>query len=239
MTHAEENEQMFDELIAAAFCRRAEQELDAVVWQPLPKHVFSPAHNTRMHTVLWRSRWERRLRRASRVVRRAAVVAAITLTVVLGGLMTVRAVREQVVRIVTEWLERFTQVSFEGGADSGEDLSQSGMMLPRYLPEGFEQTMIDRSAGSVLAAYQNAHGAMIVYEQLLHDTNDSAMLDNERHTLFAVTVNGQKGLLAVPNEPETRSVMLTWHEGAYTFSIVAETDEETVFAIAESVQSVD
>lgn len=241
---AVQSEYLFDAMLRAAVCQAAQEqaeELQAAAAQE--RHRFSQEHNRKMRDIFRRHRWLDRLRQALPVARRAAVVALMISALSIGALMSSATVRKEVVRVVTQWFEQFTNVGFihedAGLPEQDTDLRKSGMMLPGYIPEGYTLTELDRSIGSVMAVYQSQDGLMITYDQLLHGDEDSISIDNEQHEIELVIINEMEGIFAFSNTDVTDTVFLIWNDASFTYMITGNVDKETVIAMAESLYSAD
>ena len=237
------NEQIFDTIFELAV-RQAAQETWAELNAPLEEeHVFSEAHTQRMKGIFRRHSRRIRWHDARLVAKRVAVVALVIMSVLFGSLMTVEAVREEVIRVVTEWFEQFTNVRFVNESeDSGNediDLNKTGIMLPSYIPRGYELVEADRTFASLMVIYEGANGDVLIYDQYVHENDDSISIDNERHTLEQVLINGYASILAMPDEAETQSVILIWQDDIYTYFISGTLDRATIIAIAESLENAD
>lgn len=240
MTGHNQDERIFDDLFQAAVCQSVEDELALLIAQSSDEHVFSREHKQRIRGILSRHKKQIRLRQIFYTAKRAAVVALVILVTAFCSLMTIEAVRSEVIQAVTEWFEKFTNVRFTGTGSELDgliiDFRITGMMLPGYIPEGYEQKTLEVDSIGVSAVYENSDGHVIVYDQLIHDEGNSISLDNEQHDLKEITFDGYDAVLALSNQPGLRSAILVWHDGIFIYSLTGSLDEATILDIAESLQ---
>lgn len=239
MSKLMQNERIFDALFQTAVYQSAEEELATLKVAPEDWHTFSEAHERRLKVILRRHHRRESWKHTLPDARRVAVLVLLIISITFGGLMTVEAVRNEVVRVVIQWFVKFTDVGFlsEGTEAAGEDidLRESGAMLPSYVPEGFELIDSSQSRIRVMHLYQNSLNDTIVYDQILRAEGEAASLDNENHDIVKTVISGHDGIIATSNQPELKSVILIWNDGIFTYSIMGEIDENQAIAMAESL----
>jgi len=233
------NEHVFDALFQAAVCQIAEEELVNIVVPSQHRHTFSQKHERKMKVILGHHKRQGWRHKAASATKRIAVVLLVIIAISFGSLMTVEAVRNEVIRAVTQWFEQFTDVGFIGGdmSTSSEeiDLRHSGAMLPGYVPEGFESVALERDEFSVFALYEDTEGRVVWFNQMWQEEKDTISIDNEQHISKIVSIHGYEGVLAVSNQPDIDSTIIIWNDGTFTYMISGDINENPVIAMAESL----
>lgn len=180
--------------------------------------------------------WERDISRPiwKHVLRSVAVVLLMVL-VGFGGVMTVSpSARAAVIRWVTEWYETYVIYQYHGEQIEGK--------MPRYeiteLPEGYTEVERIENPASVSVLYADGLGSFICLDYTHMQQGGMTIIVTDESEVMDITVNGMKGQLFLPNDPENTTAV-TWIDTVESiqFKIDAAFDELNMLYIAESVSS--
>lgn len=232
------NEKLFDALLEAAVCGQFQQTLDHLNWDGTKKHAYSPAHAAAIRRLLQKHHRTLAVRHMLGAAKKAAVVALVVLSVFFAGIMSVGAIRSEIVHLVVEWYEKYVDASFQtdlpGTASPANNLPEEGLMLPSYLPEGYEQVQNIQNAAFTIVICRNTEGTKLTFLQRPL-AGGTTLLDNEEHTVEDIQVGGYDGLLSLPKtDGEYASIL--WRDASSSFQLTGALDRETLIRIAESLQ---
>lgn len=223
-----------DNLIRQALLEAADRELaqldaeelsfseDYLLWEK--KFLQDPQGMTRKKL---RPLWSRALRTAACFL----LVVSLSFGAVMVGSPQARAwVRFWVV----DWQEDHVTYQYEGESLPTEALQD---WKPTYLPEGYEQTDYIDLPGVVSILYNNEDPDMqIEFSYMLLTDGSGYGLDNERHKISDVSVNGLPGNLFIGTTNDDGN-MLTWMDPVNhtNFLLMSRVSCDTLIQIAESV----
>ncbi len=131
--------------------------------------------------------------------------------------------------------EAYDSYQFHGNVPAGE----MALWAPRFLPEGYEQTEFENLGNLVNIFYDcNDLDLWIQLSYLKMKNGSSFHLDNERHSVSAISVKGLPGQLYTALDDSTN--MLTWfnRNAGYAFLVSSRLGTDTLLDIAESVSLV-
>lgn len=200
---------------------------------PTPQEVahitFSPEFEERMYRVIRRQKYGYYVLFGN-VKRQVASVLLMLLAGLTVTTFSVRALREPVVRFITEVFETFTSVLFVDD-EPGAYTEEMKTVVPAYIPEGYVVESETKMDATYRVVYGNVDtGVEIMYTQRW---NGKGFLrvnteDIEHH---AVDMNGLEGIAYTQNN--TTFVMFVY--GDYTFAIKGSLSEEELLQIAASI----
>lgn len=157
-------------------------------------------------------------------------VAAIAIAIVLALTTTafsVKAIRDPLVRFITETFEKFTNIIFD---NSEEEIEFTKCELG-YVPEGFELVEKTETKFMYREKYKSIDGTSIVYTQQMNASLIKT-IDTEMILYRDICVNGLKGIIY-----ENRKEMLVMISSEqYSFTICGNIAEEEIIKIAESIK---
>ena len=227
----EELDRMMRRVLLDASAREEEKQEEPPAFIPSRQHLAQMKAMKRDPLGWARNKarpvWRRALRQAAAV--------ALVLSLGFGAAMAASPnIRAWVARWTAEWNRGTLEFTY-----SGDDRPKE---MPLYeitaLPEGFSEDVDRRfvTLGQIARVYTNDHGDIIDLHYLymtqgaLMDINP---LDDE---MSEITVNGMKGLLFVPKDPESMT-LVTWidEKANLHFSLRAALSPEEILKLAESV----
>lgn len=239
MTKFDYNERLFDSMLEAAFSQNTQELIDGVDWSPAPEHVFSKAHDRRMQAIFNKYKRQQARRQAVKVARRAAVVILVIMAIAFAGLMSVEAIRKQIVELVLKPFDKFTRISYEADPDMEIDLGVAGGMIPSKIPEGYVLEMMEKSGPSLYARYINEEGYLLFYQQMSAASTRGVSIDNENRDFKNVMLGEYEALVTLSQEDPTMDTYIIWSDGIYIYSIDCSCTEEEIIEIAKSLEPVD
>lgn len=161
-------------------------------------------------------------------------VASVLLMLLAGLTVTtfsVQALREPVVRFITEVFETFTSVLFVND-EPDTSVTEMKTVVPAYIPEGY---VVERqtSDGKMMyrVVYYSADTNRRIYYTQNRDDAGALSINTENIEYHTVDVNGLEGLAYIQNN--TTSVMFAY--GDYTFTVRGALLEEELLQIAASI----
>lgn len=167
-----------------------------------------------------------------RIAHKVAVIFLI-ISVSLGGVMAVSpTVRAAVIRWVTEWYE--THITYRyNGDDIDTEMPQYGV---RNLPNGYFETERCVFPSTVSVTYGNNLGDEIYLDYAYMQQGTLAVLAPHDDAMVEVEINGMKGQLFLPDNPESARTV-TWIDidANIQFIINAFCGEDDILHIAKNV----
>ncbi len=192
--------------------------------------TFSPTLQEKMRRLLRRQRcgFYVLFGTAGRRVASVLVMLLVSMTI---ATVSVKALREPVVRFITEVFETFTSILFVNDEPTAADV-QLEAVEPAYIPEGY---VVERqsSDGKTLykIAYYNADAeSRLLYTQR-RDKDGALGINTENIEYHIVKVNELDGIAY--SQKNSTAVMLVY--GEYTFTVKGPLAEEELLRIAASI----
>ena len=204
-------------------------------------YAASARHRRQMRAMLKDPvRWARERGKPvwKRVLQTAAVI-LLMLSLGLGSVMLASpTARATIVRWVTEWYE--THIVFRyAGEDAQGEMSQYEL---GELPEGFVENPERQFIGAGMTSYfyENEKGDVILFEYIYMQQGALSSVDAENANMIPVFVNNCEGLLVIPKEENSNS-MLMWFDPEHNlqFTLDAPLGQEDILHMAESVYLVE
>ncbi|MBR6509316.1 MAG: DUF4367 domain-containing protein [Clostridia bacterium] len=157
---------------------------------------------------------------------------AIALVVIFAMFTTafsVKAIREPIIKFITEVYETFASYYFDGDV-SKEILKVYSI---KKLPEGFEQTSKIISESSIITVYEDQHENIIDFTQLVTN-NTKHTLDIERDAVHTEEINGN--IIYIYEANDTKQAM--WIKDEYSFELTCY-GNITMDTIKEIIKSIE
>lgn len=161
--------------------------------------------------------------------KRIALIAAVAIMLFTTA-CSVPAIREPVVKFVTEVYETFTEYFFESDTVDTEVISKKYKLT--YLPSGFEETDIYEDDITITTTYENENGDSIWLTQRVGEI--SASVDAEHGETKTLNVSGYEVDLYL-RDGTTHAI---WIQDTYVFEITCYGDfsEQDMVDLIESVE---
>ncbi len=210
------------------YCRQwcAEQPTE----EELAGITVSPAFVEKMHQLFRRQKYG--YYALFGTVRRR--VASIVVALLVGMTVTtfsVKALRDPVVRFITEVFESFTSILFVND-EPAEANAGMEIVVPAYIPEGYEveQQFSDGETVHRVTYYNKDNQERALYTQRWEDVS-ILNINTEGIEYHTVQVNGLAGIAYTQNDSNT---IMFVHSG-YTFTIMGSLPEDELLRIAASI----
>ncbi len=117
--------------------------------------------------------------------KRVAMIFVLILTMLTAAL-SVKAIREPIVKFVKQIYENFIQYSVDG--DTVDKITEEYSLT--YVPDGFNKTNILRDYNFVITTYENESGDKIKFSQMLTGSHLEYFVDNETGYINSEVVDG-------------------------------------------------
>lgn len=194
--------------------------------------TFSPSFEERMRLLLRRQKYGYYVLFGTAWRSAASVLVAILVSMSIAT-FSVRALREPVVRFITEVFETFTNVLFvdDEPASPQNDMDMK-TVVPAYIPEGYAVQLHTSSDKMIYrVVYYNADTSQRIY--YIQSRNNSGLLtaDTEDVIIHSVNIGAVSGI-AYQNKS---SFNVVFAYGEYTYSVSGPLSEEELLRIAESI----
>lgn len=171
--------------------------------------TFSERFNKRMEKLIKAQRkpyWKF----ISTASKRAAVIVVAILTLFTASL-SVKAIREPIIKFIKQVYESFTHYSFDG--DTVEIISKE-YTITKML-DGYEQIDKLTSDNTIATTYKNELGDTIIFTQMTTEYSIGYLVDNESGEQYTETVDGIE--IDFKEWYETKTAI--WANDGYVFSI--------------------
>lgn len=158
----------------------------------LPQARPSPAFQRRMDRLIRRMGRSPRRVRALAQVRRAAAVALVFLAVGFSGLMvTSQAFRTQVLAVVTQVFQEFTEFRFSAREETAR---RAGDVALTYLPEGMEEIERETDANQCYIYFEDDLGNFMDITHIMIGPNTASTLglDTENAEVEQFYIRGEQ-----------------------------------------------
>ena len=207
------------------------QELERIV-ESEPKPVYSNKFKKRMAKML-KYADKPYFRFVSTAGKRAAVWVVMIMTVLLTTTFSVKAIREPVVRFITEVFEKFTSIVFVVDEDSEQgDVNLPTEIEKRYYPKNIPNNYSisnDIVIGDMaMVAYSASGESDITFQQYII-TRQIVQADTEGIEFENVEVNEYGGIYFVKNGVD----MLIWIDGEYGYTLSGNCGKDTLMSMTE------
>lgn len=192
--------------------------------------TFSPTLQEKMRRLLRRQRcgFYVLFGTAGRRVASVLVMLLVSMTI---ATVSVKALREPVVRFITEVFETFTSILFVNDEPTPADVQLEAVM-PAYIPEGYvvEWQGSDGKTMHRIAYYNADTETRLLYTQR-RDKDGVLTANTEEIVYHAVSVNGVEGIAY--SQKDSTAVMFV--RGGYAFTVKGTLAEEELLHIAASI----
>ena len=232
-------------LLGAAVRESFQTELDGIDLAAIAHHSFSQEHQKRIKSIL-RRHYSKLIRvKVLHWAKRIAVVILILVSLIFAGMMSVKAIRDQLTHIVTQWYSKYIDIDFTrdeqaGGTSDSDviDLQNTGMALPSYIPEGYVEEIVVRSPAIIIVEYHNSNGSLLAYQQQILSSGGALSIDSEGYSSEPVLISGHEGQIFLPSY-DNEAINLVWCDDRFSYFLSGYFDREEMIKIAESILFVD
>lgn len=238
MTEQAFDTHMLDTLLTMAAKTALQQECEQAQ-AALQPESFSAEFDRRMAQLLRQQSRPLRRKRAMGALGRAAVVLLTVCAVAFGSIMSVEALRLQVMNMALQWGEKAASFRYsrqgESPAPQTDQLTEGIPYAPAYVPQGFEVKQVQREAGLIGLIYENTDGTRIYLDIFKMDGELSVSVDNEHSTYQTIKINGLDAHLFTATSTDESSFVL-WNTDEYQFTLASVIDANELVKMAKSIK---
>ncbi len=233
MKKTELNDRLFDTVLKAAAEEDFRRGLDSMPAEKelRPEYLPSPALKQKIRQAIKKGNRRAVAQKILKAAKKAAVIAVILISVVMGSLLSVEASRNAIFNSVLEWKADHVDIYFRQKESPPED---TGMYKPQYIPEGFVESESKKASSTQRTVYQNENGELITFDQVPLSSEKTAM-DNEHSKYQEITINGQKAYLLEAKTPADKTQIL-WQTDKTSFKLSSKIDKKELIQMAESMK---
>jgi len=162
----------------------------------------------------------------------AAIVVMVLVSILFSALLLNSEVRASIGRVIVQWLEQHTTITFNrGNAVSVEAYNGFDGLRPRILPEGFYEVSTITLGWLNTVVFANADGEEIVFE---YGVARHFALDNENQIIENIVLHGNEAFLITAIDDEFYGRIIFTYEGM-TVDIMGRLHSGLLIQITESV----
>lgn len=226
--------------ITEDFLRKYVAIADRLICDAVPEqsgHLFSDRHDRKMDRLIRRANHSRCYRTISGIVKYAAIIAAVILTIGFTVTMSVEALRERFFSFIRSEREdglREWHFFYDAGAEAG-----NGYLLePQYIPQGYTLTDYCHELPQWYEIYAGTDGEIIMIDNRQIE-NGMTMLTNSGYDKEShIMIRGKEATLLTYNG-EKAYYILFWFERDMYYRIYATQgiSEAEIMKIAENMES--
>lgn len=202
----------------------------AVVPPELENYVFSKRFERRMRALIWRQK-KSYYRFIDTVGKRVAGYAITLLLCALITVFSVKALREPFINFVVQTYEKFTSIFVQKSDITPTDANiEFEIMLPQYIPEGYEVKKTNIDGNALMYTYTNTNGNKLTFMQNINNYWKT-VIDTENICYKAVRINKYEGVCYTNKDLNC----LVFGNEIYTFHISGCISKGELIKIAESI----
>lgn len=166
-------------------------------------------------------------------LKRAALIFLVITSIGFTCMMSVEAIRNAVFQFFVQWYEKSIHVQL--AVDDNVDAPTTILTYKEpIVGEEFERYEIQRNENNYIIEYESTDTLIVYHQDLLHNYNKA--LSNNETELFKIEMNGYEAMYTQYETFGVHMVSILWHDGEYAYSLSANMDFETLYAIAQTVQ---
>ncbi len=193
----------------------------------LENYQFSERFERRMQRLI-RMQKKSYYRYINTVAKRAACYILIVLTCMFVTVFSVKSLREPFVNFVVETYEKFTSLFVE--KDDPTDNIELKVMLPQYIPEGYEIDDVIIDENLYMHVYHGENDNYLFYTQD-RDKNWLSIIDTENINVEKIYIRTFEGVYYINKNIN----YLIFNDGICTYSISGYISKEEMIKFAESI----
>ena len=241
-SHKTIEEQYIDSTFRMAVLLAAKDEskrlMEEVKDEPKPSELETAAFRKRIDREYAKSKRKKAGKAMLKVGSRVAVIIMICVTISFTLIMSVKAVRDEFVKLLLSFDPEYTQVEMQNIDSKGNIIEDRQPTLLRdgyylsYVPEGFEMTSMTLYEEVQDVVYTNAEGH---YINLTVQAEDAVTrIDSEdADSTETVTVNDTSAFLIEKNGV----YHLVWTQDKYYMILASDLDKDEVLLIAKNIKN--
>ena len=164
------------------------------------------------------------------VGKRAAVIILAIMISLTATTFGVKAIRESVIKFITETFEKFTAVSVENEeAEAQDDIVKTA---PQYIPEGYALESEIDVVGLYQMTFENQDGEFIDYIQKIN-LGTIANVNTEDIKYDRININSLEGIKYIKNSINT----VVFADEIYMYTVYGQVSFDELIKMAESIKT--
>lgn len=170
------------------------------------------------------------------IMNRMIIAALIAVSIILGSVMSISAVRESLWKTIITWYEKYINIQFDcATSESAPPTTIKEVRKPNLLPDGCEEIEIYNDMSGVYIEYYKENEFLFSFQQGL--IQDGVLWINaENVTVSDITINGYKAKLSQKHD-NPNDCQIIWNDCEYYYMISGYTlPAEQLIDIASSVK---
>lgn len=167
------------------------------------------------------------------VCRKAVAAVMVCCTISFAMLMSVSAIRAEIVSIFTEWYDQYIAIYYV--SENTPLAIVEEYREPTLQIAGTVKAIVEQDDLGLLIIYTKDDEIVMFYQQMLI-TSSASNINNEECTITDIEINGNKGFLFSYTDGRHT---LSWSDGEYKYEIVSDlldVDSAMLIKMAESVE---
>lgn len=193
---------------------------------------YSDEFEKRIKKIIGMDFRRRRLSKVIRVVTKVAVIILVFLIVSTAVIFSSEALRIKVMNLFYQTGEKSTEIEITDNEEIENILE--GLVVPSYIPEGYELEEKNRIGIIYNSIYKNSNNDMIKIEQINGSGNTTA--DTEKKPSYETEIMGHKIFVTECKGSEgKRKNLLVFNNDLFRFSISGNINISELLKIAESM----
>ena len=192
---------------------------------PEPEGVeISPELDQRMEQVLNKIGRRYTMRKIATFTRKAAVVLLVMIAVSALMVFSVEAWRVEFLNLFVTETPVNSFITFEKGTSYHDENISIG-----YIPEGYEITINNSSAGNVYLLFQNGESYFDLSRGLI---SSNISIDTEDASVKRIDINGYEGYYSIKGQDS----IMVWGYSSYSYMLAGDIGEPLLLEIAKSIK---
>lgn len=225
-------EAIFEALLRQAVIDKYHAEIEAIPSnEELSQEIsFTPEFELRMKKLFAYERRKILINTISMYSKRIASVFILAIAVMFGILFLHPEVRAATNKAIVELYKKFTSIIFIGEFSEVDRKD----WYPMYLPDGYYENSVENLGKVTYIEFINDKGEKIRFSYRAEDSTSNLSIDNEKHIIENIKVNGNVAYSAIALTDEFENGVI-WIIDGYKIDIWSRLSITEIKKIAESV----
>ncbi len=167
---------------------------------------------------------------------RIIIAALITVSIILGSILSISAVRESLWKTIMTWYEKYIDVQFENEvSEATPPTTIEEVRKPTGIPNEWEEIFLSDDSSGVFIEYYKKGEFLFSFQQGLMQDN-ALWINAENVTVSDIIINGYVAKLSQKND-NPNDCQIVWNDGEYYYNIGGYTlSVDQLIEVAKSVK---
>lgn len=224
------DDELFDSLLAIACKEVATRQIAEIPDASEINYTFSPEFEKRMDKMIYRQSKTLRRKKSLRYMGRIAAALVIMMAMGFSAIMSVSALRIEVLNTILEFGENYLGFRF-GNSDATSP--SSIIPYPYYVPEGFKEESRSKIGSTDDVYFVNEEGVIITYGVTLKNESVAINIDNEHSQPHEVIENGTTFTI-MDGTASGHTCYVIWETDTHLYMVFGEYTADELLAMAVS-----